>query len=197
MPKKSTPYFLITLFLAAVSTASAQNFISITSAPYNAIPNDNGDDTPAIVAALAAGKAQGKAVYIPPGRFLHTRFSIDGVTVYGEGDASILHANDPDQKKIEVKGNGASIRNFKSSTVANVRTNGYHFKFQDATNFIIDHVTVSGGNGAGIFIDGGSNGIVTNNLVENTMADAIHNTKGAHHIVVMGNVIRNSGDDCV
>jgi hypothetical protein len=197
MPKKSTQFLLIALLLAAASTASAQNYISITSAPYNAVPNDNGDDTPAIVAALAAAKAQGKAVYIPVGRFLHTRFTIDGVTVYGEGEASILHANDPDQKKIEVKGNGASVRNLKSSTVANVRTNGYHFKMQDATNFIIDHVWVIGGNGAGIFIDGGSNGIVTNNYVEGTMADAIHNTKGAHHIVVVGNIIRNSGDDCV
>ncbi len=49
----------------------------------------------------------------------------------------------------------------------------------------------------GIFIYGCSNGIVSNNSVQFTYADAIHHTAAAHDITTSGNKVENSGDDGV
>src|SRR5262249_24966783 len=64
-----------------------------------------------------------------------------------------------------------------------------------ATNFVVDHVTVDHAGSAGILNHGGSYGKITYNHVMNTLADAIHNTAGANNIEVAYNNVFNPGDD--
>jgi parallel beta-helix repeat protein len=58
---------------------------------------------------------------------------------------------------------------------------------EHATNFVIDDVTIDGGNGPGIITYGGSWGRITNNRVSNTKSDSIHISGGAHHIYIASN----------
>ena len=62
---------------------------NVTSAPYNAVANDNNDDQPAIQAAIEAAHAAGKGiVYLPAGTFrLHKPIYIkyDSIIVRGAG----------------------------------------------------------------------------------------------------------------
>ncbi|MGH7957100.1 MAG: sugar-binding protein, partial [Opitutaceae bacterium] len=54
-----------------VANPDPNQYLNITAAPYNAIPNDTGDDRPAITSALAAAVSQGKlGIYIPAGTFM-------------------------------------------------------------------------------------------------------------------------------
>ncbi len=63
-------------------------YISITDAPYNAVPNDGNDDLPALESAMAAAESSGTGVYIPSGQWdLDYRWIVpeSNVTVTGAG----------------------------------------------------------------------------------------------------------------
>ena len=66
----------------------------------------------------------------------------------------------------------------------------------DATNFVIDGVTIEGAPAASIQTGPGSTrGRITNNTIRNSLSDSIHMTDGASYITVEGNTIEGSGDD--
>ena len=44
---------------------------------------------------------------------------------------------------------------------------------------------------------GGSHGTIAHNVVRNTLADGIHNTHGAHDIIIDHNTVRAAGDDMI
>jgi parallel beta-helix repeat protein len=100
---------------------------------------------------------------------------------------------------VELKGSGAGLYSLKLYTVGKERTDDDEGVWIDehATNFVIDDVTIDGGNGPGIITYGGSWGRITNNRVSNTKSDSIHISGGAHHIYIAGNIVRNSGDDMI
>lgn len=63
--------------------------INVTSAPYNAIPNDGIDDTAAINAAIIPGTAPSRSIYFPPGTYNYagpmTLPANVSYRLYGEG----------------------------------------------------------------------------------------------------------------
>jgi len=172
---------------------------SVNIVDFGATPNDSTDDTAAIKNAISSAQSQGKVVYVPAGRFNHTLFYLYGMQMFGDGDTSILYAPNPDDIQIILQGDKSSLTNIKVSAATTVRSNSNKFAvyMENATNFTINHVTVDGANDAGILSYRSSFGQITDNNVQNTLADAIHTTAGSHDIYIARNVVRNPGDDMI
>src|SRR6266568_2101341 len=88
----ATFYDIDSIDLENVGPAKTQpaNSISITASPYNADPTFTTDSTTGIKNCINAARSQGKAVWIPPGKFMVNNLAsgglnIAGVTVEGAG----------------------------------------------------------------------------------------------------------------
>jgi hypothetical protein len=177
--------------------------LNITAAPFGAVGNGSTDNTAAINAALAAGKAQGRRVFVPPGTFAYSGvLNATDVFIFGEGDASVLYSTNTTFAAIFVRGDGGGVESLRltgiTPTVRTSNPEGRRIHMLTASNFRVDNVTIDSGSGAAIMCnDISSHGTITNNRCSNTLADSIHITDRSHHILVEGNVIRNSGDDGV
>lgn len=159
----------------------------------------NADNQTALQNAFDYAKAHGEAVYIPPGTYDHSgTLSIDGVTVYGAGDSSVLQATDPAHEAIYLTGANASLSDVAVDGTGSARLStpdSADVVAQGASNFAIKDVHITGSASAGIMSFESSNGTIENNTVENTLADSIHLTDASHDITVSGNLVTNSGDD--
>jgi len=177
--------------------ADSTSSLSITD--YGATGTDTTDDTAAIASAIQAAKTQGKLVCVPSGTFYHTELVFDSVSLTGEGNTtSILYAFDPSNNTVFVRGSGVTVSHVQIKSASSGRTAVDWPLFIDhASDFTIDAILVDGGNSGGILNYGGSNGKIIRNTVQNTLADGIHTTEGAHDIIVAGNTVRNPGDDMI
>jgi len=185
---------------AQASSASATTqaaTLCITS--YGATGNDTTDDTTAIKNTIRAAQSQRKGVYVPPGTFRYTSFRFNGIALTGNGPKSILYAPNQASSMIILNGNGPVLKNLKVRTNGTSRTGADHNIFVEAaTNFTIDNVEVTGSASAAILTYGSSGpGKIINNYVHDTFSDGIHNTGGAHDIIVANNRVRNTGDDMI
>jgi Right handed beta helix region len=159
--------------------------------------SNGADGTGAIHDAAKTDSA--RCVYVPSGTYGMSKITVDGgVKMIGDGDASVLYAPDAANRQVKLAGSGAGLYSLKIHTVGKKRTDDDEGVWieEDATNFVIDDVTIDGG-GPGIITYAGSWGRITNNRVYNTKSDAIHISGGAHHIYIAGNKVRNSGDDMI
>jgi len=159
----------------------------------------NSDCTSAINQAISAAQTKAKCVYVPPGKYYYTSFTLNGAKLIGAGDSSILYGTDPNNHTITLTGTHTGVFNLKLYSPSTTRTGG-----KDAIairppsqNFYVEGNTIDGSAAAGIINYGGSNGRITANRVCNTLADAIHNTNGSSNVYIAGNYVRNSGDDCI
>ncbi|HEY5562636.1 MAG TPA: sugar-binding protein [Clostridiaceae bacterium] len=173
------------------------NALSIVS--YGAKANDAIDDFDAIKMCIAAAKEKGKAVYIPEGTFIYNGIlTLDGVDMTGTGSKSILNCINIDEQCILLKGDGADLSKIKLTTVPVVKRlstdESARVFVQGATNFTIKHVEIDGASSVGIF-NTGKNGVISNNIVKNTLADGIHNTGGTENILIENNTCIDNGDD--
>ena len=178
--------------------AGQQGARSITE--YGAQSN-GGDATAAINNAINAAKNRlVKSIHVPSGTFKITGINIDGgVKMIGNRDASVLFAPNPANRQVKLAGSGAGIYSLKILTYGTNRTNDNEGIWIDygANNFVIDDVTIDGGNGPGIITYGGNYGRITSNRVMNAKSNSIHMSGGAHHIYIAGDIVRNSGDDMI
>jgi hypothetical protein len=171
---------------------------AISILDYGAVPDGSFDSTIAIESAISAAKLRGRSVLVPPGTFQHKSFSLNGVSMLGEGSTSILFAPDPKNSNIYLRGARPSLRNLTVRVQSSERdSHNFAIYVDGAVNFLIEFIAVDGGNAGGIFNFGGHNGRIIYNLVQNTLADAIHNTHGAHDIIVAYNTVRHAGDDMI
>ncbi len=176
--------------------ATQNRLISITD--YGAVPGGNHDATGAINAAIAAARLRGRAVLVPAGVFRHRSFSLTGVTMVGEGPASVLLAPNSHDSNIYLRGSSPQLRDL-AVRVESTKRDAANFAIyiDHAVGAVVEDVAVDGGNAGGIFNFGGSGGRIVGNSVQNTLADAIHNTNGAHDILIANNRVRNAGDDMI
>jgi Pectate lyase superfamily protein len=170
----------------------------ISIVDYGAVPDGRTDSTTAIRVAVRAAKMQGRSVFGLPGTFIYGRFGLDSVSMSGDGAISILIAPDPPNSHIYLRGSGSSLRNLTPK----VRSSGHdHSNFAiyvDRTrDFLIEAVELTGGNAGGIYNSGGSDGRIIHNQIQSTLADAIHDTDGAHGIIIADNIVRHAGDDMI
>jgi hypothetical protein len=177
-----------------VSTPPVASMVSITSFGCMA---GGGDCTSGINSAISSARSAGKAIYVPCGTFTVSAFSDNGVSIYGAGSCSVLYAPAATNAMITMSGNNWILANFTHQIVSTARdfSNFNVWISPGSDGWRIDSTILNGGNAGGIFDRGGTNGIITNNTVENTLADGIHNTYGAANIIVANNSVLNTGDD--
>jgi hypothetical protein len=178
---------------------SATPHVDITA--FGAVCDGRFDNGPAITRAIASAKNRGLPVFIPAGTCAYGRvLRLDGVTMLGTGDGSVLHALDPLQEAIFLTGSGAQVSQLKLSGVkATVRQAAWEatrITAYGATDFVIDNVTIDGSAAGGIqTAKSARNGSITRNRITGTLSDSIHLTDNASYITVAGNRIEDSGDD--
>jgi hypothetical protein len=199
----------------ALLSGTATNTVTVTAPPPGAIDirttgarcDGSFDNSSAIAAAISAAKTKGVPVFVPGGVCAYgdvIRLT-SGVKLVGAGDTSVLYALNPLRKAIYMYGSGSEVSHLKLAgrnyTTRLPNYEGTRITLFGATNFLIDKVTIDGATGAGIQTSvngsgvGASNGRITNSVIKNTLADAIHLTSKASYITVEGNRIENAGDD--
>jgi hypothetical protein len=159
------------------------------------------DNSAAIASAIAAARAKRVAVFVPGGTCAYGDvIRLDGAKLVGAGATSVLFALNPLRTSIIVTGNGAEVSHLKLAG-RRASTRQAHFDATrialiGATNFVIDKVTIDGASAAGIQTGrAANNGRITNSVIRNTLADAIHLSDRASYITVSNNRIENAGDD--
>jgi polygalacturonase len=183
--------------IAATSVAAG----AIQLADYGAVCDGSTDDSPAISRALAQARKLRLPLLIPSGQCAFADvIRVDGVTLTGIGEASVLHALNWRRGAIFMSGAGPVVSNLKLTGVAAPSRQApwemTKVVIFGATDFVIDRVTIEGSPAAGIqTAQKPTRGRITNNVIRNTLSDSIHMTDGASQILVEGNLIENSGDD--
>ena len=176
---------------------SARTFVSITD--HGAVGDGKTDNRAAIQKAIDEAKAEGLAVHVPEGVFLHKgTLKIDGVDIAGAGADSVLKAVGGEHQALMLGGKGASLTNLTLDSDATARGHsGVAAKVlvKGATDFAIENVAIKNSFGAGILVQNSNQGRIVGNDVSGTNADSIHMTHGSHHILVQGNRVVNAGDD--
>lgn len=190
--------FVLLCLPLMIATAKGEEDLRVSVIDFGALPDGQSDSTAAINRAVAFAKLHNGIAYVPKGVFVHRSFSLDGVALIGAGQDSVLLAPNPEDASIYLRGAKPSLRDLSVEVHSSRRDTRNPAVFIDhATGFVVEGVSVEGGNQGGIFDFGGSYGRIVNNRVQDTLADAIHNTYGAHDIIVAGNFVRRSGDDMI
>ena len=168
---------------------------------YGADPTGATDSQTMLVAAIAAAKAAGAAVYVPPGTFAHSgALTLDGVRMFGDGPTSILKATTPTAATIILTGTAPELCDVAISTTGVARlagTNASGVLVNVATRALVSGVTVLSAANVGIMVNAASFARIIGNHVQGTLADGIYTTNVSHHITIADNVVSGPGDDCI
>jgi hypothetical protein len=176
---------------------------------YGAIGDGVTDDTAAINRAIAAAQEVGGNVYIPAATHAYiysSCISMNGISVYGDGDQSLLQAADPRNSAFIISGDKASLSSIKitsplSSTIGRQTTpQTGAVMINKASNFVVQDVDVDTTASVGIISLGGygtasSPSVISHCNIANTLADGIHMTDKSCYLNVQNNTVTNSGDD--
>ena len=185
---------------------------------YGALGNGARDDTAAIQRALNALQP-GQWLVFPPGRYLHaTRLVVaqQGATISGYG--ATLHATNPADQALLIQASGVRVQGFTMTAVTDRRRvapwesrlaiwrDGEQRAPLTDIELRDNRIIESGAPGtpganssssAAIFVHGVHGFVVAGNEVRRSLSDGIHVTGGARHGRVVGNTVRESGDDMV
>jgi hypothetical protein len=194
--------------------------VEITS--FGAKPDDDEDDTQALQTAFDALKPSQTLVFAP-GRYLHRkslRITVKGTTLLGPG--ATLHATNPDDQSLGISADGVSLYGLTLTAATEGRKSGnsHHrirviglaiegsTRISPVFDTLIAHTriqppdgasgkTANSSSGAGIFLYRARRFVIANNLISRTLADGIHMTAGTGDGVVVGNTVRQTGDDMI
>ncbi|EFC48367.1 predicted protein [Naegleria gruberi] len=204
---------VVILLIVFSQLTNGLDYVSISD--YGAIADGITDNTAFISKAISDAKAKNLTrVYVPPSSkpYLHNNLIIlDGILLYGDGYLSWLHGSNTEASPIKLIGNNSGVKNLRLTSIDQNRrsvpwatTVWCYF----ATNFLVDNIWAEPMDGkgytynttlvhgvGGIFIYGCENGTVSNNNLNYTYADSIHNTHTTKSVQIFNNMIENSGDD--
>lgn len=182
------------------------------------VRGDGGKDEGAALRRALAALAPGEVLHFPPGRYVHGErlcITTPGVRLQGEG--ATLHALDPRDQAVLLQADGIRISGFTLTAVTDRRRDApWESRIaawrHDATaplrdihilgNRIVEHgpagsAAANSSGSAAIYVDGVHGFLVQGNEVRRSLSDAIHITGGARDGQVLGNRVRESGDDMV
>jgi hypothetical protein len=189
------------------SLARPANSISIID--YGAVANDSGDDTAAIVSAIAAARTQGKRVWMPAGQFRQSSvIAAEQVEIVGAGmwHTEIWGYNPRGDNAVgfRVTGGGAVFRDFRIRGEQTLRgntswaTSGFCGAFgtgSEVHDVWIEHTQC----GAWVGVDNTTNpatNLVFDGLrIRNVFADGINLCNGTTGTSVINCTARATGDD--
>jgi hypothetical protein len=187
---------------------------------FGATPNDSTDDTAAIQKALD-GMKSGEWLVFPSGKYLinkSIKLKVANTTVYGAG--ATIHATNPTDQAIWIQADGVRVYSFTKTAVTTTRQTTpwsagmtIYASNADGSRKAVNNVVIQGNKiinagtpgtnlansagSAGIIILKGYRFLVANNTVQRSLADAIHITSGSRDGRVIGNTVRENGDDMV
>jgi len=146
-----------------------------------------------------ASLPSGGTVHFPPGIYAHNAvLEIRAPNIILSGTDATLLATNPDQAAVKITGTNSGIRDLTiSANPADERGERDEHSgiiIAGRSNTVIS-TSVSRTKSAGIFVSGGQNYVIACNTIFDTLADGIHSTDGASGGRVIGNRVRNSGDD--
>ena len=167
---------------------------------FGAVCDGATDDGAAIAKTISEAKGKSVPVLIPAGTCAYGDvITLNGVRLQGLGDTSILYALNPERAAIVLTGSGSEVRSVRMSGRASKRSSkreSSRIVPVGGSNWVIDGVLIDNAAGAGVHVaKGANNGVVSNNRIIGTLADAIHITGQSSYIQVIGNTVQDSGDD--
>lgn len=194
--------------------SGAVDVTKLCNAGQCARPDDNQDDSAAIQYALDKAKS-GQWLVFPPGRYLIDKslmVRVAGLTLWGKG--ATVHATNPNSQSIIIEADNTSVYSFKLTAVTQGRGKTHQhtriavYGGKVVTNTVIRGNQIvpagepgtslaHGGSASGIFLSAAHGFLVAENTVERTLADAIHITGGSRNGRVIGNKVRENGDDMI
>lgn len=185
---------------------------------FGAVPDDGRDDATAIQTALDALRP-GQWLLFPAGTYDHSRRLVVrtlGAVLWSQG--ATLHATNPLDQAVMLAADGASIYQFTLTAVTGSRL---HAPWQSRIA-VFDRVdraahlrgnvirgnrviasgapgtpTANSASSAGIFVFRGDGFQVVGNEVRRSLSDGIHVTAGSRNGRVLGNTVRETGDDMI
>ncbi len=189
-----------------VELAPPANSISIVS--KGATPNDDTDDSDAIVAAIAEAKSTGKSVWMPRGVYkTKKQIAVFGVTLQGAGmwftEVDYTGTSATDFGAFAITASNTKLSDFRimgSETFRNNSFRGILGPFgsdSEVDNVWIEHTT------AGIWVGINGNALVPTNLrfsgcrIRDTFADGIDLQNGCLNCTIENCTTRNTGDDAL
>lgn len=186
---------------------------------FGAVPDDDGDDAPAIQSALDTLKP-GEVLWFEPGRYRvgkSLRVRRAGLTLAGE--RAVLHATNPDDQALLIEADNTTVASLTFTAITHGRrdaarhariavVNDTPSGYLAVRNTVIrdnrivdsDAPGTPGANSAsaaGILLLRAQGFLIAGNTVQRSLADGIHITGGSSHGRVLGNVVRESGDDMI
>ncbi|MEQ0564271.1 discoidin domain-containing protein [Amycolatopsis sp. NEAU-NG30] len=173
------------------------NALAVTD--YGATANDASDDSQAFRTALAAARAQGRELWVPPGRFeIGSALQIDQTTVRGAGPwYTVLHGNN-------IFNNGSASGNirlhdfavFGDVTERNDGSPDNAFHGVLGTGSVVSGLWIQDTK-CGLWLMNGasSNLTIENNRILDTQADGVNFDGAVTNSVLRNNYLRNNGDD--
>jgi hypothetical protein len=176
--------------------------LDVSQPPYSADPSDSADSINAFHNCMSDAKAQGKAVYIPPGRFrLGRRLQVADVHIQGAGIwYSELHFTKSDCGLI---GDGSVTVNdlfLTSETTGRSGTpgiGGYFGAGSRFSNVWVEHF-IAGAMIADFWKNRITDGLVFSHCrFRNTFADGVNFANGSRNCTVEQSNFRNNGDDAM
>jgi hypothetical protein len=196
----------------------AQPAGSLSVVTYGADPTGAKDSAKAFDAAIAAGRAAHKVVWIPAGRFqVNRHIIVDKVTVMGAGSwYSIVWGKQVTLTKPLPDNSIHTGVGFYGKYVADGGSTDVHLSGFAIEGDVRDRVDTDQVNGIGGAIGGGStitglyiqhtkvgmwfdgpftNLTVSNNVIVDQIADGLNLHTGISHVRVTNNFFRNTGDD--
>ncbi len=198
---------------------------SLSVDDFGAVKNNTSvDNTAAFQAAVNAGKAQGKEVYIPEGTYnLYDHVVVDGVTLRGAGPwYSVLGGRHPTQrnravgvygKYVQGGGYGGEIRPHEAGgpsrnvTLKDFAIIGEIMEREDndqvnamggaMTDSVVDNVWMQHAK-VGAWMDGPMNNFtIKNSRILDQTADGVNFHTGVTNSTVTNTFLRNTGDDAL
>jgi hypothetical protein len=189
----------------------AQPANSISVVDEGAVPDASVDSTAAIQRTINDARAQGKEVWIPPGRFLqNSGLTASGVTIQGAGmwysELWAAHSGDPSPGGdtalgFNVTGDNTKFYDFRiTGAVTNRRSGGKAIRGVFGTGSELHDIWVEHtNNGVWVGIDNTTNP-ATNLLIDScrfrdTFADGVNLCNGTVDSTIVNCTARNTGDD--
>lgn len=207
--------------LAAALPSTAWGSVVLDVRRLGAVGDGLRDDTRALQRAIDA-LAPGDVLHFPPGRYVHgERLMIRTPRVQLLADGATLHATNPDDQALLLQADGIEVRGFTLTALTEGRRDAPwqsriaawrdEYEASGAAPMrgirIIGNRIVEDGppgsaranssSSAAIFVHGVHGFEVADNEVRRSLSDAIHVTGGSRYGRVVGNRVRESGDDMV
>lgn len=181
-------------------TGTASVARTMTPEEYGAVGDGRADDTEALQAALASLRP-GSALRLRPGAtYAHSAVLVvttDDVRIHGR---ALFLATEEERSAVVLEGDRATLEGVDLAVAATTRrwsSPEQHKLVVRGSGSVVADVRVRGSAAAGIFVEGASDFVLRDILVEDTRADGIHLTAGAEDGRVERVEARGTGDDAL